>query len=81
VFIFRRRLPGAERVSRVPLYPWTPLFFVATSAWFVAVTLVQRPAQAWAGVAFLALGVPVYFYWKRRRAADLATATITTGRP
>lgn len=67
VFVFRRRLPGAERAARVPLYPWTPLFFVAMSGWFVAVTLVQRPAQAWAGLAFLALGVPVYAYWKRRR--------------
>ncbi len=78
VFIFRRRLPDAERVSRVPLYPWTPLFFVAMSAWFVAVTLVQRPAQAWAGLAFLALGVPVYFYWKRRR--ELPSGMPDTGR-
>ncbi len=67
VFIFRRRHPGAERISRVPLYPVTPTFFVAMSAWFVAVTLVQRPAQAWAGLGFLALGVPVYYYWKRRK--------------
>jgi basic amino acid/polyamine antiporter, APA family len=67
VFVFRRRNPDAERLSRVPLYPVTPLFFVGMSAWFVAVTLVQRPAQAWAGLAFLALGIPVYFYWKRRR--------------
>ena len=73
VFVFRKRLPHAERLSRVPLYPLTPLFFVAMSAWFVAVTLVQRPAQAWAGIAFLALGVPVYFYWKRRRDADAAS--------
>jgi hypothetical protein len=50
------------------------------SAWFVAVTLVQRPAQAWAGLTFLALGVPVYFYWKRRNDAELATAPATTGR-
>jgi basic amino acid/polyamine antiporter, APA family len=74
VFIFRRRAPNAERRSAVPLYPWTPLFFVAMSAWFVAVTLLQRPAQAWAGIAFLALGVPVYFYWKRRKAASPAPA-------
>jgi APA family basic amino acid/polyamine antiporter len=68
VFVFRRRNPDAERVSRVPLYPLTPLFFVLMSAWFVAVTLVQRPAQAWAGFGFLALGVPVYFYWRRQQA-------------
>ena len=60
VFVFRRRNPDAERVSRVPLYPLTPLFFV--------LTLVQRPAQAWAGFGFLALGVPVYFYWRRQQA-------------
>jgi basic amino acid/polyamine antiporter, APA family len=73
VFVFRRRMPGAERSARVPLYPVTPMFFVAMSAWFVAVTLVERPAQAWAGIAFLALGVPVYYYWNRRRQAALPT--------
>jgi basic amino acid/polyamine antiporter, APA family len=67
VFVFRRRLPGAERTAPVPLYPLTPAFFVAVSTWFVVMTLVQRPAQALAGLAFLALGVPVYFYWKRQR--------------
>ena len=72
VFIFRRRMPDAERTVRVPLYPITPIFFVAMSAWFVAVTLLARPAQAWAGILFLALGVPVYFYWKRRRDARQA---------
>lgn len=66
VFVFRRRRPDAPRSVRVPLYPLTPAFFVAVSAWFVAVTLVERPAQAWAGLAFLALGVPAYYSWKRR---------------
>ena len=66
VVVFRRRRPEAPRAVRVPLYPLTPAFFVAVSAWFVAVTLVERPAQAWAGLAFLALGVPAYYSWKRR---------------
>jgi basic amino acid/polyamine antiporter, APA family len=67
VFVFRKRMPDVERLAPVPFYPVTPLFFVAMSAWFVTVTLVERPAQAWAGIAFLALGVPVYFYWRRKR--------------
>jgi APA family basic amino acid/polyamine antiporter len=66
VIVFRITRPGAVRPFRVPGYPIVPLFFVMVSAWFVAVTLVQKPAQAWAGLAFLALGVPVYFYWRRR---------------
>ncbi|HOC19513.1 MAG TPA: amino acid permease [Vicinamibacterales bacterium] len=66
VFVLRRRQPRAARPVRVPLYPLTPAFFVAMSAWFVAVTLVERPAQAWAGLGLLALGVPAYYSWKRR---------------
>ncbi|RPJ85203.1 MAG: amino acid permease [Acidobacteria bacterium] len=66
VFVFRRRWPDAPRTAKVPLYPLTPAFFVLVSAWFVVMTLIERPAQAWAGLAFLALGVPAYFYWKRQ---------------
>jgi len=68
VVVFRFTRPHAERPYRVPGYPFVPLFFVGMSAWFVAVTLVQKPAQALAGLAFLALGVPVFFYWRRQRA-------------
>jgi APA family basic amino acid/polyamine antiporter len=59
-------MPDAERTARVPLYPLTPAFFVLVSAWFVVMTLVERPAQAWAGLGFLALGVPVFFCWKKK---------------
>ena len=65
VLVLRRTRPEWERPYRVPLYPLTPLFFVGMSAWFVGMTLVQKPAQAWAGIGFLALGVPVYLFWKR----------------
>ena len=65
VMVLRRTMPGAARPYRVPGYPWVPLFFVATSVWFVAMTLMSKPAQAWAGLGFLGLGVPVYYLWKR----------------
>jgi len=68
VIVFRFTRPNAERPYRVPGYPFVPLFFIGMSVWFVAVTLVQKPAQAWAGLGFLALGVPVFFYWRRQRA-------------
>jgi len=44
----------------------TPLFFIAISAWFVLNTLVEKPAQAWAGIGFLLLGVAVYCFWKNK---------------
>jgi len=70
VIVLRRRMPDAPRPYRVPGYPWVPLFFVGTSLWFVAMTLVAKPAQAWAGLAFLGLGVPVYYCWKRTSTQD-----------
>ena len=59
-------MPDAPRPFRVPCYPWIPLFFVATSVWFVVMTLIQKPAQAIAGLLFLGLGVPVYYAWRKR---------------
>ncbi len=65
VFVLRRRQPDAVRPYRTLGYPVTPLIFIVTALWFVVNTLVERPAESWAGLGFLALGVPVYYFWKR----------------
>jgi APA family basic amino acid/polyamine antiporter len=67
VFVLRWKRPRAERPYRVLGYPFTTLLFLGTSAWFVVNTAVQQPRQAAAGVAFLALGLPVHAYWAARR--------------
>lgn len=69
VFVLRRRLPDAVRPYRTLGYPVTPLVFILLAAWFVVNTFFEKPAQAWAGLAFLALGVPVYRYWRRKQKA------------
>jgi len=66
IFVFRRRWPHVERSYRTPGYPFTPIFFIAIALWFIVNTLVQEPRQAWAGLLFLALGVPVYYFWRRK---------------
>jgi basic amino acid/polyamine antiporter, APA family len=66
VFVLRKRRPDAERPYRTLGYPLTPIFFIAISVWFVLNTLILKPGEAWAGIAFLALGVPVFYFWKRR---------------
>jgi APA family basic amino acid/polyamine antiporter len=66
VIVLRRTMPDAPRPYRVPGYPWVPLFFVGTSTCFVVMTLIAKPAQAWVGLGFLGLGVPVYYFWKSR---------------
>lgn len=73
VFVFRRRMPNAERPYRTLGYPFTPLFFTAVSAWFVLTTFFSKPAEAGAGIGFLALGIPVYYFWKQRISRDSAS--------
>lgn len=65
VFILRKR--SASGAYQTPGYPLTPIFFVALSIWFVLNTLVERPAQAWAGLILLAVGGLVYYFWKRQK--------------
>lgn len=65
VFTFRRKLPHTERPYRTWGYPVVPGIFVLISSAFVVNTLIERPLQAWAGLGLLALGVLVFFLFKR----------------
>jgi APA family basic amino acid/polyamine antiporter len=71
LFIYRRRdptrpNPGAGRTFRVPGYPWTPAMFVLAAMFVVASSVLANPGNALAGSGLLALGVPIYWYWRRR---------------
>lgn len=66
VFVFRRRIPHAERPYKTLGYPFTSLLFIALSTLFVCYTMIEKPAESFAGLGFLALGVPVYYFWKKQ---------------
>jgi APA family basic amino acid/polyamine antiporter len=66
VFRYRRTAPDAPRPFRVPGYPWTPWLFVGIGAAVVVNTVWLHPARAAIGFGLVALGVPVYGFWKRR---------------
>ena len=66
VIVLRRKMPGAHRPYRVFGYPWVPLLFVVTAAVFVLNLLREKPVEAGYGALIIALGVPVYYVWKRK---------------
>jgi APA family basic amino acid/polyamine antiporter len=75
LIVFRRRARVAtgraveERSTfRTPGHPWTTLVFVATISVIAVSTVAQFPTSAGIGVLILLAGVPVYGYWRRRRA-------------
>lgn len=69
VFVFRKRMPGAERPYRTLGYPVVPALFLATTAWL----LIGRVAAAWKesliGLAIILLGVPIHALIKGSRDA------------
>jgi APA family basic amino acid/polyamine antiporter len=66
VFVLRRREPEAERPFRAWGYPWAPAVFVSASIAMVANEIWRNPRPATAGLAIIAVGIPVY--WMRRKA-------------
>jgi basic amino acid/polyamine antiporter, APA family len=66
LLVFRRRSPTAVAGVRMPGHPVSTLVFVG-AFWILAIsTIIQFPRDAGMGVLILALGAPVYFYWKKR---------------
>jgi len=71
LIIFRFRFPDASRSYRVPAYPWLPLLFAVVAVALLTNTLMTSPRESLTGLAFIASGVPVFF-WMRRSGKKIA---------
>jgi len=68
LFVFRKRIPLAERPEGVfvtPGYPFVPLLFVGVSILIVGSVLWTNPVRSGIGLLLLAAGVPAYIFWSR----------------
>ena len=65
VFVLRKKMPDVNRPFKVPGYPYVPLLFLAATIYLMINTLVTTPGRAIAGLALIASGLPVYFYYAR----------------
>jgi APA family basic amino acid/polyamine antiporter len=67
--VLRRREPDLPRPFRVPFYPFTPLLFIAIFGWYLVNSLQHSFRDTMVGIALTLAGLPLYFYWTRRRRA------------
>jgi len=67
VIVLRRKMPDVPRPYRTLLYPVTPLLFLGCAAALVLNTLQTGPVEAIAGLSLIAIGLPVYFYYRRKK--------------
>jgi len=69
IFVFRRREPHAERPYRVWGYPVVPAVFVLVSAALLYYTFSDNLKSSAGGCLAMVAGVPVFYFFARRRAA------------
>jgi APA family basic amino acid/polyamine antiporter len=70
IFVYRKRIPDAERPYKVPGYPWTPLLFILAALVLVANTLFNnlrdQPRKTALALGSILLGIPAYLIWRSR---------------
>lgn len=81
VFVLRRKMPDVERPYNTLAYPLVPTLFILVAAWLVVNTIRTNPVESGIGLALIALGLPVYFYFKRNQACIVAEGDAIIARP
>jgi APA family basic amino acid/polyamine antiporter len=69
VFVFRKTEPNATRPYRTWGYPVVPALFVLVTIYLIVFTIKNAPLQSLIGLAIIAAGLPVYFYFTRKNRA------------
>ncbi|HEX7337170.1 MAG TPA: amino acid permease [Gemmatimonadales bacterium] len=71
LLVYRSREQGGRENAlirfRMPGYPVLPLIFLAAAVYVVAGSAASNPANAIRGTALIALGVPVFLFWEKRK--------------
>jgi APA family basic amino acid/polyamine antiporter len=66
LFVLRHRA-SSPRLNLTPGHPYSTALFVTACAGIVASTIVSYPANSAIGLIILLAGIPVYWFWSRRK--------------
>jgi APA family basic amino acid/polyamine antiporter len=70
IFIFRKRTIGDERDQNkfaMPGHPYSTILFIIVCCLVVINTTYKFPANTLIGIGIIFTGIPVYYFWKRRK--------------
>lgn len=70
VFVFRVTKKDEPRPYKTWGFPVTPTVFIVCSFLFVVNTLIQKPLQAWAGLILVAVGIMIFFGFRKFGKSD-----------
>ncbi|HXH18359.1 MAG TPA: amino acid permease [Chitinophagales bacterium] len=66
IFRLRRKMPEAERPYKAFGYPIVPAIYILLAAAFCINLFFMKANNTWPGLALVIIGVPVFYYWKRK---------------
>jgi APA family basic amino acid/polyamine antiporter len=66
VFVLRRTRPQMNRPYRAIGYPVLPLLYIVVAGLIEILLLLYKPNYTWPGLGIVLLGIPVYFFWRKR---------------
>ncbi|MFQ5824183.1 MAG: amino acid permease [bacterium] len=66
VLILRKNAADMNRPYKTWGYPFAPWVFILFSVWLVVNTIIHDPRGSAIGAGIILLGLPAYFYWKRK---------------
>lgn len=66
VFVLRRKMPETPRPYKTFGYPIVPIVFVLVAIWLIFNTLFTKPIESVFGLALIVIGLPLYFYYRRK---------------
>ena len=65
LFRLRSTQPSLERPVKALGYPWLPGLYLLLTGALLVILLLEKPLYTWPGLLIVAIGIPVYFIWKR----------------
>jgi APA family basic amino acid/polyamine antiporter len=65
LFILRKKMPNADRPYKAFGYPVLPALYIVLASAFCINLLIVKPNFAVGSLAIVALGIPVYYIWKK----------------
>ena len=67
IFVLRKKMPDAPRPYKVWGYPFVPIIVILFCAALFINTIIERPREACIGMALMLSGVPLWFWFRRKR--------------
>jgi APA family basic amino acid/polyamine antiporter len=68
IFVLRKKRPEMPRPYKAFGYPVLPLLYIGLAGLIEILLLLYKPYYTWPGLFIVLLGVPVYFFWRKREA-------------